>query len=81
MEQLDDLFDELAEIDPWLKANNVTWERACNNPAMIYIVKHDSVVDGGEKLLYAFDFNEVKIKDAVEFVKKAFFGPTKSHSE
>ena len=75
-DQIDKLFDQLAEIDPRLTSDYVVWERSYDNPALIYIFNRET-----HTTLYAFDFDKCKLKDAIEFTKTFVAGNLKSYSQ
>lgn len=74
-DKIDKLFDQLAEIDPRLTSDYVVWERSYDNPALIRIFNRET-----HMILYAFDFDKCKLKDAIEFTKTSFAGNLKAYS-
>ena len=75
-DQIDKLFDQLAEIDPRLTSDYVVWERSYDNSALIYIFNRET-----HTTLYAFDFDKCKLKDAIEFAKTSVAGNLKAYSQ
>ena len=75
-DQIDKLFAQLAEIDPRLTSDYVVWERCYDNPALIRIFNRET-----HMILYAFDFDKCKPKDAIEFAKTSVAGNLKAYSQ
>lgn len=75
-DKIDKLFDQLAEIDPRLTSDYVVWKRSYDNPALIRILNSET-----HTILYAFDFNKCKLKDAIEFAKTSVAGNLRAYSQ